>query len=174
MKKALLLLCGISAAMVEPSKPFDYAYTSYTYANSSDLRMYEVGARIDLPFKPFKRSTTHFQWAFASWRSMTNNDNVNVVSITPLLRCKMQVYNTMLEPYADFSIGFAYLSKKDFGDYNLSSAIRMQDNITLGFTFGENKEYDLGLSYSYYNRVGFTNNDKEIKAAPRLVFGYRL
>ena len=172
MKRIIILLCCLYTPFVVASD--SYAYTSYTHANSSNLRMYELGSRLDLPFKPFKRSTTYLQWSLANWSSMINDDKVSVISLAPLFRYKMQVYNTMMQPYLDLSIGFAYLSKKDFGDYNLSSAIRMQDSITLGFTFGPNKEYDLGISYAYYNRVGFSNNDKEINAVPRLVFGYRL
>lgn len=176
MNRIIILLYCLCAPFVvaNNSKPFDYVYSSYTYDNSSNLRMYEIGSRLDLPFKPFKRSTTSLQWSFASWSSMSNDDSVRVISIAPLFRYKMQVYNTVMQPYIDLSIGFSYLSKKDFAEYNLSSAIRMQDSIVLGFTFGKNKEYDLGISYSCYNRVGFSNNDKEINAVPRLVFGYRL
>jgi hypothetical protein len=173
--KIIIALCFLFIAFVQANdaKPFDYAYASYVDASSSDLRMYELGARFDLPFKPIKRSITYLQFGFAGWSSMQNsNDRLTVISIAPLLRYKIQVYNAMFQPYIDLSLGFAYLSRKDFGGYSLSSAIRMQDSIALGVMFGENKQYDLGIGYTYYNRVGFVNGDKEINAVPRLILGY--
>jgi hypothetical protein len=174
--KIIIVLCFLFSAFVKAgsAKSFDYIYASYVDSSSSNLRMYEVGTRLDLPFKPIKRASTYLQLGFAGWSSIQNSsDKLTVISIAPLLRYKVQVYNTMLQPYVDLSLGFAYLSKKDFGEYNLSSAIRMQDSVALGVLFGENKQYDLGISYTYYSRVGFSNDDKEINAVPRVVFGYK-
>ncbi len=84
---------------------------------------------------------------------VTNNTpyrNLNIYSIAPVFRFNIKEYQ-YITPFIDLSIGLAYLTKTHIDHQNLGIHFAFQDQLGIGFSFGQQKQWSTSLNALHYS-----------------------
>ena len=172
-KKYLLVLC---VALI------NFAYADFTTGrndafnihhgktSSSDVDVIGYDWNWDLPVSFNSNITGFLLFGINNWKdNSVAKDSFVGLHLAPGLRFSFPIDGEYLMTYLDVSVGVAYFGRKDFGNYyQLDNDFKMELNLVLGATFGQQDEYEIGLGYSHY----FADGGSDIEVGPSIYLGY--
>lgn len=94
----------------------------------------------------------YFDASFGHWwvTNTTTHKSLNIYALAPFLRYYF-VQNRYISPYINLSIGLSYLTESKLDHQNLGMHFAFQDQLGLGASFGEKKQFSMSLSALHYS-----------------------
>lgn len=103
---------------------------------------------------------TQWQLSFSDWDFDDGpNDDLQVISVAPVFIYDLEERSSGLQPYIDYSIGFAYVSETKVDKDDLGMHFQFDNRIGLGIRFGPDQRHDLSISYRHISNAGLDNDN---------------
>lgn len=181
-------LCLVLAAVTSPpaalalTEPSGYSI-AVGVGEPDDLRGIRIAAQWDWQRRWF--SDNYFDirgyWdaSLAAYSSDGNVDEENralgVVAFAPMFRLQgTDRLSRTYSPYFQASVGLSLLTRNHLGRRDLGKNWQFQDFLGGGVQFGEQMQWDVGLTYLHYSNAGFNPPNQGIDVKVMLMLQYHL
>jgi hypothetical protein len=126
-----------------------------------------------------------FQWGAFSlyfdggfsyfWTTSTpNHRSLYIISAAPVLRYTFpKLIKEIFTPYAELSVGPAYLSRTRIDHHNLGMHYAFQDRLGIGTLIGKAQHFSLGAHAVHYSNAHLSAHNRGMSVPVMLDVGYR-
>ena len=126
-------------------------------ANDS-IAVAKLGVRQHFPWQWFVSKTGqlsgYWELSLGYWRE--SPDSVFALGFSPVFVYEFTPFSNGHQIYIDGGIGVALLSDTRIGTRDFGSTFQFEDQIGLGFRFGQNRQHDLNIRYLHYSNGGLS------------------
>lgn len=176
MRNILLsLLIAISLITQAEASPYSLSISAPLITKDPE---YLRGGRIDLSYQPESLSWTKnklfFSVSYGHWwvTDFIHNHSLSIYTIAPVFRHYFIVLDT-ISPFVDLSIGASYISRLHFANRSLGMHLIFQDQISLGASFGQDKNLSLAISTLHYSNASLCSANAGITVPLVATVAYR-
>lgn len=176
---ALLLVVGLQSvyAATGIGREIDLGYyTKSVSAHPIDFSKYHPDDGFMLSMQKTSTELTPYaslDWGLGFAHYSYANTSMYSFSLFPAMR--LWLYrNSIVRPFAELSIGPAYISKSHFAGSNLGSEFTFKNSLGIGLNVGEIHIFSFMLKYVHYSNYGIFKHNQGLDIPIMFVIGYQL
>lgn len=177
-RKLLLVLLlwafSFSALADARTTPYDVAFT---YVLEPEVPNDLHGYRLAVGYQPksliWERMRLYFDASFGHWwvPGAPANQSLSIYALAPFFHVTV-IQDPVIEPFVEFSIGPAYLTRTRIDTRNLGMHFTFQDELGFGLSVGRDKRLSVKLSALHYSNGSLCNHNSGITVPLLLSVNY--